>query len=62
MDAYELRALELVDDVAGDYCADIGKTDMADMTELERRMLWKTVWKGCGNSLRKLVRDGSAPF
>ncbi|MBZ9921480.1 DUF6511 domain-containing protein [Mesorhizobium sp. BR1-1-7] len=62
MDAYELKAIELVDEIAGEYCAEIGLTDMAEMSELERRMLWKTVWKGCGTSLRKLVRSNDAPF
>lgn len=61
MDAYEEKALGLVDEDAANYCADIGKTDMAEMDELERRMLWKTVWSGSANHLRALVREGT-PF
>lgn len=58
MDAYQVKALEMVDEIAGDYCGNLGKTDMADMDELERRMLWKAVVNGYGASLRKLVREG----
>lgn len=61
-DAYKLKALEMVDEDAGNYCAELGKTDMADMDELERKMLWKTVFDGTSRHMRQLVRDGSAPF
>jgi hypothetical protein len=61
-DAYEIRALDGGDASAENYCADIGKTDMADMDDLERRMLWKAVWDGCANELRRLVRNQEAPF
>lgn len=62
MDAYEIKAIEMVDDLAGEFCAELGRTDMAEMSELERRMLWKTVWKGCAESLRGLIRSNGAPF
>jgi hypothetical protein len=60
MDAYQLRALDKVDDIAGEFAADHG-TDMAAMDDVTRRMLWKTVVQGYGNALRAAIRD-SAPF
>src|SRR5690606_27604632 len=50
MDAYELAALDKVDEIAGEYAASVGKTDMADFEDIERRMLWKTVVQGYGNA------------
>lgn len=60
MDAYEHRALDKVDDIAGDFAADHG-ADMAAMDELTRRMLWKAVVQGYGNALREGIRN-DAPF
>lgn len=60
MDAFEHRALDKVDDIAGDFAADHG-TDIAQYDELTRRMLWKTVVQGYGNALRAEIREG-VPF
>lgn len=60
MDAYELAALDKVDEIAGEYAADHG-TDMAEMDDLTRRMLWKTVVQGYSNALRAEIREG-VPF
>ena len=60
MDAYEHKALDKVDEIAGDYAAEHG-TDMAQMDELTRRMFWKTVVQGYSNALRDAIRKG-APF
>ncbi|MBZ9943461.1 hypothetical protein LB533_20455 [Mesorhizobium sp. BR1-1-13] len=60
-DAYEIKTLDHVDEKAGEYVGELGKTDMASMSELERRMLWKTVVQEFGNGLRSLIREG-APF
>lgn len=60
MDAYEHRALDKVDDIAGGFAADHG-TDIAQYDELTRRMLWKTVVQGYGNALRAEIREG-VPF
>lgn len=60
MDAYEHRALDRVDEIAGDFAAEHG-TDMAAMDDLTRRMLWKTVVQGYGNALRSVIREG-VPF
>lgn len=61
-DAYEIRARDGGDEAACNYCAELGKTDLAEMDDLERSLLWKAVWDGCAAELRRLVRDGSAPF
>ena len=60
MDAYEHAALTAVDAIAGDFAAEHG-TDMAQMDELTRRMLWKTIVQGYGNALRAEIREG-VPF
>lgn len=61
-DPYELKALESVDEIAGEYCGSLGQTDMAEMSEEERRLLWRTVVQGFGDGLRRLISEGSAPF
>ncbi len=60
-DPYELKALDGADDNAGEYCSTLGKTDMAEMDELERRMLWKAAVQGFGERLRKVIRE-EAPW
>lgn len=62
MDAYQHKALDRVDDIAGDFAASIGKTDIAEFEELERRMFWKAIVQGYGNALRDAIRSNDAPF
>jgi hypothetical protein len=61
-DPYERKALDGVDDVAGAFCAGLGKTDMSEMTAEERGMLWRRVVQGFGDEVRRLLRDGEAPW
>lgn len=61
-DAYELKALEKVDEAAGEYVAGLGQSDLAELSELERRMLWKAVVASFGDSLRALIKGGAAPW
>lgn len=61
MDVYERRALDRVDDIAGEYCAGIAQTDMAAMSDDTRKQLWKTVVQGYSSALRAEIRDG-VPF
>jgi hypothetical protein len=61
MDVYEQAALDKVDEIAGEYAASVGKTDMAEFEDIERRMLWKAVVQGYGNALRAEIREG-VPF
>lgn len=62
MDPYELEALSGGVDAVGEYLEKIGKTDLADMDELDARMLVKAAWQGCADRLREVVRKGVAPF
>lgn len=62
MDPYELIALDGGVDAVGEYLGQIGKTDLAEMDELEARMLVKAAWEGSGRRLRKLLIEGEAPF
>ena len=59
-DPYEIKALDAVDERAGEYCAELGRTDMACMSEEERRLLWRRVVQGFGDEVRRLLRDGEA--
>lgn len=61
-DPYENRAIEMVDEKAGEFCAGLGKTDMAEMEESERLLLWRQVVQVFGDSIRQLIRAGEAPF
>lgn len=61
MDAYEHKALDKVDEIAGDYAVSVCKTDIAGFDELERRMFWKAIVEGYGNALRDIIRS-EAPF
>jgi hypothetical protein len=61
MDPYELQALDGGVDAVGAYLKQLGKTDLAEMDELEARMLVKVAWQGSGDRLRKALREGT-PF
>lgn len=62
-DAYELKALDGAVDAVGDFIDTIGgKVDLGEYDELERRMLCKAAVQGFGDRLRKLIRDGEAPW
>jgi len=62
LDPYELKALDGGVDAVGEYLGKIGKTDLAEMDELEARMLVKAAWEGSGKRLRRLLIEGEAPF
>lgn len=62
MDPYELKALDGGVDAVGAYLDTLGKTDLAEMDELEARMLVKAAWQGCGDRLRLLLTNNDAPF
>lgn len=61
LDPFELQALDGGVDAVGAYLGTIGKTDLAEMDELEARLLVKAAWQGCGDRLRKELREGT-PF
>jgi len=61
-DPYELKALDGGVEAVGAYLESIGKTELSEFDELERRMLVKAAWQGCADELRRLIRNGEAPF
>lgn len=61
-DPYELQALDGGIDAVGTYLEQVGKTDLADMSEEEARMVVKAAWQGSADRLRDLVRKGEVPF
>jgi len=60
-DAYEDKALEFVDEATGDYAAEHG-ADIAAYDETIRRGLWRCAIKAHQDGIRKLVKDGEAPW
>jgi hypothetical protein len=63
MDLYELAALDGAVDAMGDYIESKGNlTDLAHYDELDQRLLAKAAVMGFADRLRKLLREGAAPF
>lgn len=62
LDLYELAALDGAVDAMGDYINEKGLTDLQFYDELDQRLLAKAAVMGFADRLRKLLRDGSAPF
>lgn len=62
LDPYEIKAIEMAGDKAGALLDGWGKTDLAEMDEGEWREFCKTLCLGFGESMRRLIRDGEAPF
>lgn len=60
-DPYELMALDGGVDAIGAYLESIGKTDLAEMDEIEAQMIVKAAWRGCADRLHKVLREG-IPF
>ena len=61
MDAYELKAREGGMDAAGPLVEEYG-SDLAEWEEEQVLMFVGTVWKGCAERLRELIRGNHAPF
>lgn len=62
MDIYEIAALDGGIDAAGEFIDAKGITDLQYFDELDQRLFVKAIWMGCADRLRKLLREGSAPF
>lgn len=60
-DAYEVKALEAVDDATSNYAAEHG-TDIAEYDDLTRRGLWTCAIRAHQDEIRRLVKDGDAPW
>ncbi|MBZ9659804.1 hypothetical protein LB523_12180 [Mesorhizobium sp. ESP-6-4] len=61
-DAYEIKASELAGQDAGAYADSIGKTDLAIMDDVEWMTFRNTMIRGFGKHIRRLIRDGEAPW
>lgn len=59
---YEVKALDAVDEATGDYAAAVGKTDIASFSEEERRGLWRCAISAHQDGIRRLIKDGEAPW
>lgn len=60
-DAYETQAVHGGVDAAGPLVEQFG-TDLSEWDEGQVRQFCATVWRGCADRLRELIRNGSAPF
>lgn len=59
--AYELMARKGGMEAAAPLVEEYG-SDLAEWDETQVLMFVGAVWKGCADELRRLVKDGSAPF
>ncbi len=59
LDILELEALNGGVDEVGKYLDQIGVTDLADMDELDARLIVKAAWQGCVRRLRQLIKEES---
>lgn len=55
LDQYERQALEDGGNAGGAYLDEIGKTDLAELTELEWATFWRTGFAAYTESMRKIV-------
>jgi hypothetical protein len=60
-DAYEIKARAGGMDAAAPLVEKFG-SDLGEWTEEQVLQFCGTVWRGCADRVRKLVRDGDAPF
>lgn len=60
-DPYEVKAIDAVDEATGEFAADNG-TDIASYDDDTRRELWRVVLRSHQAEVRRLVRDGEAPW
>lgn len=61
MDPYELRARAGGMEAAAPLIEEWG-TDLGEYTEEQALRLCGAIWKGCADELRRLIRDGEAPW
>ncbi len=61
-DAYENIAVTDCVDAIGNWLGDTGKTDLAEFNEEEQRLLVTIAVKEFGDSIRRQIREGRAPF
>lgn len=59
---YEKRALHGGMAAAGEFLEACGKTDLSTFEEEEALMLVDAIWRGCADEIRRLIKEGEAPF
>lgn len=59
---YESMAIEGGVNAVGEYLSGLGKYDLSTFDELEQRKLVEVAHMGCADELRRLIKDGEAPF
>lgn len=61
-DAYEEMAVTDCVDRLGEWLGDLDKTDLTEFNEGEQRLLIEIAVKEFGDSIRRQIRSGAAPF
>lgn len=61
-DAYEKKARRLASEEAGEYLDQLGKTDLAKLTETEWITFNEKIITGFERNMRELIASGEAPF
>lgn len=62
LDPYEEVAVDECVDKIGDWLGDINKTDLAEFNADEQRLLVTIAVRAFGDSLRRQIKEGAAPF
>lgn len=61
-DVFEQRAVQAAGEKAGAYLDQLGKTDLAQLSEPEWSVFCITMIRGFGEAIRAEVESGKAPF
>lgn len=61
-DPYERKAIDMAGEKAGAYLDSIDKFDLSALSEDEWNVFLRNVIGGFADSLRKVIKDGEAPF
>lgn len=62
LDMYEQKALRLAGEEAGEYLDQIGKSDLAKLTEPEWHNFCEKMLTGYERNMRDIIASGEAPF
>jgi hypothetical protein len=62
LDAYERKARRIASEEAGEYLDQIGKTDLAKLTETEWVTFNEKIILGFERAMRDVIASGEAPF
>jgi hypothetical protein len=62
LDAYERKARQIASDEAGEYLDQLGKTDLAKLSETEWITFNEKIIFGFERAMRDVISSGEAPF